>query len=450
MKQKPNQPGLFASRRGEAANAQGSVEAQPEEQNGPKPIEGDLMAKVCERRNLYVACKRVKSNKGKAGIDGMTVDQLDAYLREHGPRLEAALLSGGYQPQPIKSVSIPKPDGSERMLGIPTVVDRYVQQAILQVLTPLLDPDFSPHSYGFRPGRSGHDAVRQAQTYVQSGKAWVVDVDLAKFFDRVNHDILMGRLAKRFCDKVLLRLIRRYLEAGMFAHGVVTERHEGTPQGGPLSPLLANVLLDEVDLELEQRGHSFVRYADDLNVYVGSKQAGERVMQALRGMYAKLRLQVNESKSAVAPVSERKFLGFTIAVESGQARLAVSPQSLARFKTKVRHMTRRKIGQSLRTVISKLSVYLRGWGSYYGITEERFRLGDLDGWIRRRLRALRLSQWRHAAVIYRELRALGVDDRRSREVAKYAGRWAKMAANQANSVLPNRYFAKLGLYFLKK
>lgn len=450
MKQKPNQPGLPESESGEAAMAQGSVETQPEERSGPKPIEGDLMAKVCEHPNLEAACKRVISNKGSAGIDGMTVDQLDTYLREHGPRLKAALLSGRYQPQPIRSVSIPKPDGNERLLGIPTVVDRVVQQAILQVLTPLLDPDFSPHSYGFRPGRSGHDAVRQAQTYVQSGKAWVVDVDLAKFFDRVNHDILMGRLAKRLCDKVLLRLIRRYLEAGLFAHGVVTERHEGTPQGGPLSPLLANVLLDEVDQELERRGHSFVRYADDLNVYVGSKQAGERVMQALRGMYAKLRLQVNESKSAVAPVSERKFLGFTIAVESGQARLAVSPQSLASFKTKVRQMTRRAVGQSLRTVIGELSVYLRGWGGYYGITEERFRLGDLDGWIRKRLRVLRLSQWRHAAVIYRELRALGIDDRRSREVAKYAGRWAKMAANQANSVLPNRYFAKLGLYFLKK
>ncbi len=450
MKQKPNQPGLFEGGSGEAAAVQSSVEARPEEQTGPKPIEGDLMAKVCEHQNLQSACKRVIRNKGSAGVDGMTVDQLDTYLREHGPRLVAALLSGRYQPQPIRAVSIPKPDGSERLLGIPTVVDRMIQQAILQVLTPLLDPGFSAHSYGFRPGRSAHDAIRQAQTYVQSGKTWVVDVDLAKFFDRVNHDILMGRLAKRLCDKVLLRLIRRYLEAGMFAHGVVTERHQGTPQGGPLSPLLANVLLDEVDQELERRGHSFARYADDLNVYVGSKQAGERVMQALRGMYAKLRLDINESKSAVAPVSERKFLGFTIGVEYGQARLAVSLQALASFKTKVRQMTRRAVGQSLRTVISKLSVYLRGWAGYYGITEERYRLENLDSWIRKRLRALTLAQWRHGRVIYRELRALGIDDRRSRGIAQHAGRWARLVQRQANSVLPNRYFAKLGLYFLKE
>ena len=450
MKQKPRQLGLFESESGEAVTPQDSVETRREEQTGPKPIDGDLMAKVCEHRNLQAACKRVMKNKGSAGVDGMTVDQLDTCLREHGPRLVAALLTGRYQPQPIRAVSIPKPDGSERMLGIPTVVDRLIQQAILQVLTPLLDPDFSQYSYGFRPGRSAHDAVRQAQTYVQRGKVWVVDVDLAKFFDRVNHDILMGRLAKRLCDKVLLRLIRRYLEAGMFAHGVVTDRFEGTPQGGPLSPLLANVLLDEVDKELERRGHSFARYADDLNVYVGSKRAGERVMQALVGMYAKLRLEINESKSAVAPVSERKFLGFTISVEAGQARLAVSPQSLARFKTKVRQMTSRRIGQSLTEVISKLSVYLRGWGGYYGITEEHYRLKNLDSWIRKRLRTLKLAQWRHARAIYRELRALGIDDRRSRGMAEHAGRWARLAQFQANSAFPNRYFAKLGLYFLKK
>lgn len=450
MKQEPRQLGLDVSHGVSADGLPFSAETEPSAQASPKPIWSDLMAKVCEHQNLQDACKRVKRNKGSPGVDGMTVDELDTYLREHGPDLAAALLAGRYIPQPIRAVSIAKPDGGERILGIPTVVDRLVQQAVLQVLTPLLDPGFSENSYGFRPGRSAHDAVRRAQEYVQGGKQWVVDVDLAKFFDRVNHDILMGRLAKRIGDKALLRLIRRYLEAGMFARGLVTDRHAGTPQGGPLSPLLANLLLDEVDKELERRGHSFVRYADDLNVYVGSKRSGERVMAHLRAHYAKLKLAVNESKSAVAPAPERKFLGFTLEVTGGQVQLAVSKAALVTFQHRVRQMTRRCIGQSMTEVISKLSVYLRGWYGYFGITQEQYRMQNLDSWIRRRLRSLQLNQWRHGRVIYQRLRAIGINDRQSRGVAQYAGRWAWLTAHHANSVLPNRYFTKLGLYFLFK
>ncbi|WP_298102787.1 group II intron reverse transcriptase/maturase, partial [Bradyrhizobium sp.] len=269
------------------------------------------MEKACERQNLQAALKRVRQNAGNPGIDGMTVEELPDHLRVHWPRLREELLAGGYQPQPVRRVVIPKPGGGERELGIPTVLDRFIQQALLQVLQPLFDPTFSDASYGFRPGRSAHDAVRRAQAYVQEGRGFVVDIDLEKFFDRVNHDILMGRLAKRIADGRVLRLIRRYLNAGMLADGVVIERHEGTPQGGPLSPLLANVLLDEVDKELERRGHAFVRYADDLNVYVRTQRSGERVMTSLRKLFGKLKLRVNETKSKVRRATASKFLGFS-------------------------------------------------------------------------------------------------------------------------------------------
>lgn len=306
------------------------------------------MELACERRNLKAALERVRKNKGSPGIDGMTVEELPDFLREHWLAIREDLLTGRYQPSAVRRVAIPKPGGGERELGIPTVLDRFIQQALLQVLQPRIDPSFSEHSYGFRPGRRAHDAVCHAQRYVQEGRRWVVDIDLEKFFDRVNHDVLMGRLAKRIEDRRVLGLVRRYLGAGILANGVVMERHEGTPQGGPLSPLLANVLLDDVDKELEKRGHAFVRYADDLNIYVRSKRAGERVMEAMRRLYARLCLHVNESKSAVARATERKFLSFTFWESSErEVKRCVAPQALARMKDRVRHLTRRVAGQSL-------------------------------------------------------------------------------------------------------
>jgi len=305
------------------------------------------MEAVLSRSNLQAALKRVRSNKGSPGIDGMTVEELPGWLREHWPGVRERLRAGTYQPRPVKRQLIPKRGGGMRELGIPTVLDRFIQQAVLQVLQPRFDPTFSQHSHGFRPGRRAHDAVREAQAYVQEGRRWVVDVDLEKFFDRVNHDVLMGKLAVRIGDKTVLGLIRRYLDAGIMANGVVVERHEGTPQGGPLSPLLANVLLDEVDTELEKRGHAFVRYADDCNVYVRSKRAGERVMELLRRLYARLRLRVNESKSAVAYATHRQFLGFAFWVGPGQVvKRRVAPKALGTLKDRGRRLTRRTRGRS--------------------------------------------------------------------------------------------------------
>jgi RNA-directed DNA polymerase len=322
-----------------------------------------------------------------------------------------------------------------------------VQQAVLQVLQPRFDPTFSEHSHGFRPGRSAHGAVRQAQGYVRDGRHWVVDVDLAKFFDRVNHDILMGRLAQRIEDKRILGLIRRYLNAGILANGVVTERHEGTPQGGPLSPLLANVLLDEVDKELEKRGHAFVRYADDCNVYVRSKRAGERVLDVLRKQYDRLRLQINEQKSAVARVPDRKFLGFTFSVTTkGTVRCKLARPTLERLKTRVRELTSRVAGRSLTRVCADLSGYLRGWKNYFRLVETRWVFVELDGWIRRRLRALQLHHWRHGAVIYRELRRRGVPSHLANGVAANRRSWWKQSHMEGiQKGLPNKLFDRLGL-----
>jgi RNA-directed DNA polymerase len=324
MRQMTMQMELLLEGRGEAPRGERSGEAGPAVQGYGRSGVGDLMERVVERNNLVRALKRVRSNKGSPGIDGMSVEELPEYLRENWERIRAELLAGSYRPTAVRRHEIPKSGGGVRQLGIPTVLDRFIQQAILQVLQPIFDPTFSEHSYGFRPGRSAQQAVCQAQRYVQSGRRWVVDVDLEKFFDRVSHDVLMGRLAKRLEDKRLLRIIRRYLEAGVMANGLVVERHEGTPQGGPLSPLLANVLLDEVDRKLERSGHRFVRYADDCNVYVKSKRAGERVMSRMVRLYAKLRLKVNEEKSTVARVWERKFLGYSLWVAPGKLVNAAS------------------------------------------------------------------------------------------------------------------------------
>lgn len=404
-----------------------------------------LMELVVERDNVVAALKRVQKNKGSPGVDGMTVESLREHLRETWPVLREQLLAGTYRPRPVKRQLIPKSDGGVRELGIPTALDRFIQQALLQVLQPRIDPSFSSHSHGFRPGRRAHDAVCEAQKYVQEGRHWVVDVDLEKFFDRVNHDVMMSRLAKRIADKRALGLIRRYLDAGIMADGVVTVRREGTPQGGPLSPLLANVLLDEVDKELEKRGHAFVRYADDCNIYVRSRRAGERVMKTLRRLYARLRLQINESKSAIARPWDRKFLGYSFWVDTdGTIRRRVADRALATMKDRVRSITIRH-GRSLTSIIADLRSYLAGWKQYFRLAEVPRMFRDLDGWIRHRLRAIQLKHWRRFGTILRKLRALGLSAHHAGEVATNAGRWWKHSAHALNRALPIRYFDSLGL-----
>jgi RNA-directed DNA polymerase len=446
MPQKTKQMELPLPDRGEASNRERSAEASPSASGNERPGASELMELVVSRQNLQLALKRVKQNKGSAGIDGMTVGELADHLRERWPQIREQLLTGTYQPTAVKRVVIPKPGGGERELGIPTVLDRFIQQALLQALQPQWDPTFSEHSHGFRPGRSAHGAVREAQRYVQQGKRWVVDVDLSKFFDRVNHDILMGKLAHRIADKRVLGLIRRYLNAGIMANGVAMERHEGTPQGGPISPLLANVLLDEVDKELERRGHAFVRYADDCNVYVQSKRAGERVMAALHKLYGQLRLQINEGKSAVARVWERKFLGFSLWVAAGRTiRCAVAKPALETMKDRVRKLTRRTRGRSLAQVCAELAGYLRGWKNYFQLAETRRIFAGLDEWVRHRLRALQLKQWRQGPTIFRELTARGLSRAAAARVAANSRRWWKNSAKAIHIALPNKLFDQLGV-----
>jgi RNA-directed DNA polymerase len=448
MRQKPRQLELALEARGETSCGQRSGEA-PTTPHGSEGSGGDhrLMEQVVARANALAALKRVKQNKGSPGVDGMTVDDLTPYLVAQWETICEQLLAGTYQPQLVRRQEIPKPAGGTRTLGIPTVLDRFIQQCLLQVLQPQFDPTFSEHSYGFRPGRSAHQAVRAAQGYIQSGRRWVADVDLAKFFDRVNHDVLMERLSRRITDRRVLRLIRRYLVAGMMAGGVVVERHEGTPQGGPLSPLLANVLLDEVDRELEKRGLAFVRYADDLNVYTGSKRAADDAMATLKRLFARLRLQVNEAKSTVARVWARKFLGYSFWVAVGRVvRPRVAPAALAEMKARVRAITRRNGGRSMAGVATELRSYLTGWKLYFKLAETPGIFGDLDQWLRRRLRAVQLKQWKRGRTAYRELRARGVPDRVARAAAAHASRWWAMAAHGAlQTALPTSYFDRLGV-----
>ncbi len=432
--------------RGEAPKTDRSAEAPTATHGNERSGASDLMERACERANLQAALKRVRKNKGSAGIDGMTVDELPEHLKTHWPALREQLLAGTYQPSPVRRHAIPKRGGGVRELGIPTVVDRFIQQAILQVLGPRFDPTFSQHSYGFRPKRSAHDAVVQAQRFVNEGRRFVVDVDLEKFFDRVNHDVLMGRLAKRLEDERLLGLIRRYLEAGMMANGVATERHEGTPQGGPLSPLLANVLLDEVDKELERRGHAFVRYADDCNVYVRSRRAGERVMGLLRRLYANLRLRVNEAKSAVDRAWNRKLLGYSFwSGRGGEVKRRVAPKALETMKDRVRELTRRTRSQSIARVAQDLRSYLTGWKNYFRLADTNNVFRELDEWIRHRLRALHLKHWRHGPTIYRELRARGLSERGAARVAINGRRWWKNSAQLVHIAFPIHYFDQLGI-----
>jgi RNA-directed DNA polymerase len=441
-----SEPGRRETASGEAASRVRSDEARPARRGNDSSGAGDLLGQALARHNMVAAWKRVKANKGSAGVDGRDVQATGEYLKQAWESIRRQLLDGSYRPAPVRRVALPKPDGGTRELGIPTVVDRLIQQALLQVLQPILDPTFSEHSHGFRPGRSAHGAVRQAQQYVRSGYTTVVDVDLAKFFDRVNHDILMDRLARRIADKAVLRLIRRYLQAGAMADGLVSQRTEGTPQGGPLSPLLANVLLDEVDRELERRGHRFVRYADDCNVYVKSQQAGERVLRALRKCYARLRLEVNQAKTAVAEAWNRKFLGYRLwRTREGDAALGVSKQAMVRVRDRIRGLTGRLRGRSLEQIAQQLREQLQGWAAYYSLARDHLDLRRLEGWMRRRLRALQLKQWRQAPTVYREMRALGAAHDQAVKMAGSVGRWWRASRGAIQQVLTVAYFDRLGV-----
>lgn len=409
-----------------------------------------LMERVCTRANLNRAYKRVKSNKGAPGVDGMTVQELGDWIRSHKEHLVERLLNGSYEPQPVRKVEIPKPGkvGEMRMLGIPTVVDRLVQQAILQVLEDIYEPTFSESSYGFRPGRKGHEAVKAAKSYVEAGHVWCVDIDLEKFFDRVNHDLLMSKLSKKLKDKRMLKIIRRFLESGIMENGVCIDRHEGTPAGGPLSPLLSNILLDELDKELEKRGHKFCRYADDQNVYVKTKRAAERVYQSVKQfLESKLKLKINEQKSAVALANERKFLGYRMQLEG---RLSLAPETMRRVKDKVRELTRRNRGRSFESVISELNVYLSGWLNYYQLADSRSVWQKLDSWIRRKLRCYKLKQKKRGGTIYKYLMSLGVNEREARQLGSSGKGWWRLSHTRAvNRALSNEWFRNQGLISLE-
>jgi len=404
------------------------------------------MEEVCERENCKQALKRVKANQGSAGVDGMTVQQLPGYLKQHWPAIREQLLNGTYQPQPVKRVEIPKPDGGVRKLGIPTVLDRFIQQAVMQVLQGKWDRTFSDHSYGFRPGRSAHQAVEAAQQYIAEGCRWCVDLDLEKFFDRVSHDKLMARIEARVSDRRMLKLIRTFLKAGVMEGGLVSPVDEGTPQGGPLSPLLSNIVLDELDRELERRGLRFVRYADDCNVYVRSRRAGERVMASLRRFITtKLKLKVNEQKSAVARPWERKFLGFSFTANREPKR-RLAPKTVIRFKEKVREVTRRTRGVNVEKMAEELSRYLRGWIGYFGQCQTPSVLQGLEEWIRRRLRSVIWKQWKRGSVRFAELRKRGVNkDLAAKTAGSAHGPW-RLANSPALAIaLPNAYFDSLGI-----
>ena len=409
-----------------------------------------LMEAICDPDNIEAALRAVVRNKGAPGIDGMTVKQLPSILKARWPEIEEQLLQGRYQPQPVRRVRIPKPAGGTRNLGIPTVIDRVIQQAVLQRLQPRWDPTFSEHSYGFRPGRSAHQAVVQAQAYVIDGYRFVVDIDLAKFFDRVNHDRLLAAVAKRVSDRRVLRLIRGYLTAGVLDGGLFEESREGTPQGGPLSPLLSNLVLDELDRELERRGHRFVRYADDCNIYVRSEKAGRRVMASLtRFIEGRLKLQINAEKSAVARPWHRSFLGFTVK-DDPAFRRCIADKAVTRFKDRVRELTRRHRGVSLERMIGELVPYLRGWAAYFGLSQSH-ELPSLDGWIRRRLRCVAWVQWKTRGQRYRELRRLNVPERSaSAAIFSPKGPWRLSFSEALHRGFTKACFRRLGLPPMEK
>src|SRR5712691_5008324 len=450
----PEQLALFAAPTSEAPEPAKGIELPMAERDAESPAgKPQLMEAICgthvpcERENLREALKRVKANQGSPGIDGMTVVQLPEYLQQHWPVIREQLLSGTYKPQAVQRVEIEKQDGSGmRKLGIPTVLDRFIQQAVLQVLQRRWDPTFSEHSYGFRPGRSTRQAVSQAQQYISEGYGWVVDFDIEKFFDRVNHDKLMGQVAKRISDRRMLKLIRAFLNAGVMEGGLVSPTVEGTPQGGPLSPLLSNLVLDELDRELEARGHRFVRYADDCNIYVRSERAGQRVMESVkRFITSKLKLRVNESKSAVAKPQQRKFLGFSFT--SGQElKRKIAPRAMARFKERVREITMRAKGQSMKQTIEELAQYVRGWRGYFGFCETPSVLRQLDSWVRRRVRCAFWRQWQTGRKRFAELVKRGVRRRLAADTAgAHCGPWRVSQSPALDQALSNAYLASIGL-----
>lgn len=416
-----------------------------------EPEAKQLLEAVVERKNMWLALKQVERNSGAAGVDNMTVAQLRGYLREHWQRIKEELLAGSYQPQPVLKVEIPKPGGKGmRMLGIPTVLDRLLQQALHQVISPLFEANFSESSYGFRPQRSAHQAVLKARQYVREGRRWVVDIDLEKFFDRVNHDILMSRIARRIKDKRVLRLIRKYLQAGMMSNGLTTARREGTPQGGPLSPLLSNILLDELDKELERRGHPFCRYADDCNIYVQSRSAGERVLKSLTSfLERRLRLKVNVEKSAVARPWERKFLGYSF-TRHREARLKVAPESVQRLKEKLRAIFRRGRGRNLSKLIEEeLTPLLRGWLNYFRLAEVKGIFDELDSWIRRKLRNLIWRRWKRPFTRALKLMQRGLAKPQAiKSAANGRGPWWNAGAAHMHAAFPKSYFDRCGLLSL--
>lgn len=412
----------------------------------PSVTDTSVMEAVCHPANLQRAYRAVVANQGSPGVDGMRVDQLGAHLRDHWPTIREQLLAGTYQPKPVKRVMIPKPGGGERALGIPTVLDRFLQQALLQLLQPAWDPTFAPQSYGFRPGRSAHQAVAQAQEYIAEGYRWVVDMDIEKFFDRVHHDLLMGHIAKRVQDRRVLRLIRAFLEAGALTGGLVEPRIQGMPQGGPLSPLLSNLLLDILDQELQRRGHRFVRYADDCNVYVRSARAGQRVLASLsRFLTQRLRLRLNPQKSAVARPWQRAFLGFSFTGDPTPKR-RVAPDALHRLKERVREYTRRSRGVQVDQMTRDLARYLTGWNAYFGFCQTPSIFPPLNRWIRKRLRAAAWLQWRRGRRRFTELRKRGVPRRPAAQIAGFQRSvWRVCSLPQMYIAFPEAYFRRFGL-----
>lgn len=405
-----------------------------------------LMDTILSRENLIEALKRVEKNKGSHGIDGMSVKSLRRHLYENWEPLCNSLRKGTYQPNPVRRVEIPKPNGGVSLLGIPTVIDRFIQQAIAQVLTPLFDPTFSEQSYGFRPKRRGHDAVRKAREYISEGYRWVIDMDLEKFFDKVNHDKLMGILANRIQDRLVLKLIRKYLQAGVMINGVTYDSEEGTPQGGPLSPLLSNILLDKLDKELERRGHKFVRYADDCNIYMMSKKAGERVMNSITNFIeVKLKLKVNREKSAVDRPWRRKFLGFSFTVHK-KPKVRISKESIKRLKSKIRELTSRSKSIPMETRIEKLNLYLTGWCGYFALADTPSKFKEFDEWIRRRLRMIEWKQWKTPKTRVRKLKSLGVQSNKAYEWGHSRKKYWRISSSPIlHKTLGNSYWSNRGL-----
>ncbi len=430
------------------AGAEQSVEPSPARDE--RKSDTGLWEEIWTKENLTQAMKRVERNGGAAGIDGMTVKELRPYLKEHWLEIKEALESGKYRPKPVKRVEIAKPDGGVRELGIPTVIDRLLQQAIAQILTPIFEQKFSAHSYGFRPGRSAHDAVKAAQEYAQEGNEWVVDIDLEKFFDRVNHDMLMARIAREVKDKRVLKLIRAYLNSGVMINGVKMGTEEGTPQGGPLSPLLSNIMLDDLDKELEKRGHKFVRYADDCNIYVKTERAGGRVMESVRKfLEEKLKLKVNQKKSKVEKANRVKFLGFSFYKRKGEVLVRVAGRSLERFREKLRKLTKRTRRGKIADIIQEINAYIVGWIGYYRLAKTPSVYEGLDGWIRRRLRQMIWKRWKRGTTRYKELVKLGVPKWYAQEGAGGTSPWRMAASPVINQALSNGYFRNLGLKSVK-